>query len=160
MPALSQKICLLLEDKAEMLKEYFGIVINTETHQLESMPSPLRQYFAIPLENLPSLLMRLGPQINWTEEKPCLAGIAREIAKACVPIPVVAGTSSSKGDEEARAMMEKHKWIVEHCWFRYTHGKRGAYVPSREVQKRAIFQVAAMSDLCECWLRCERSESG
>lgn len=144
-----------------MLQEYFGIVINTETHQLESMPSPLRRYFAIPLENLPSLLMRLGPQVDWTEEKPCLAGIAREIAKACVPLPLIAHGTGSSGGQEASAATERHKWIVEHCWFRYTHGKCGAYVPSREVQKRAIFQVAAMSDLCECeeWVAQKRHAS-
>ncbi len=84
--------------------------------------------------------MRLGPQIDWQHEKECLQGIAKEIAFACVPV-----VSDPDDANEADGI----KWIIEHVWFANMLGKRGAYVPSKAAQSKAIFQVAAMSDLCE-----------
>lgn len=48
-------------DRREMLSEYFSLNISDDGH-VESIPLLLRDY--IPnLDNLPSFLMRLGPQV-------------------------------------------------------------------------------------------------
>ena len=49
-------------DRREMLSEYFALTIS-DSGLVESLPLLLRDY--IPnLDNLPSFLMRLGPQVS------------------------------------------------------------------------------------------------
>ena len=49
-------------DRREMLAEYFALTIS-DSGLVESLPLLLRDY--IPnLDNLPSFLMRLGPQVS------------------------------------------------------------------------------------------------
>jgi DNA mismatch repair protein MLH1 len=131
----------MLFDRSEMLEEYFAIKIDDKTSELLSLPALMPKQFPLPLENLPQFFMRLGPTIDWSQEKPCLEGIARELARACVPV-----ASAAISEEDVAGL----KWTIEHAWFACMHAKRGAYQPSKQIQQRAIFQVAAMSDLCEC----------
>jgi DNA mismatch repair protein MLH1 len=56
-----QRIVNILMTRREMLAEYFSLTIS-ESGLVESLPLLLRDY--IPnLDNLPSFLMRLGPQV-------------------------------------------------------------------------------------------------
>ena len=56
-----QHIVEILMDRREMLAEYFALTIS-DSGLVESLPLLLRDY--IPnLDNLPSFLMRLGPQV-------------------------------------------------------------------------------------------------
>ena len=56
-----QRIEDILMTRREMLAEYFSLTIS-ESGLVESLPLLLRDY--IPnLDNLPSFLMRLGPQV-------------------------------------------------------------------------------------------------
>uniref|UniRef100_A0A8H8CGK4 DNA mismatch repair protein S5 domain-containing protein n=1 Tax=Psilocybe cubensis TaxID=181762 RepID=A0A8H8CGK4_PSICU len=80
-----QRIVKVLVDRREMLAEYFSLTI-TEDARVESIPLLLRDY--IPnLDNLPSFLMRLGPQVDWSSEMECFETFLRELAYFYVPTP-------------------------------------------------------------------------
>ncbi|CBX93874.1 hypothetical protein IAQ61_003752 [Plenodomus lingam] len=79
----------LLVEKAALLGEYFAIEISPEG-ELGSIPLLLKGYTPC-LAKLPQFLLRLGPHVDWREEKACFQGILRELAAfyvpECLPLP-------------------------------------------------------------------------
>jgi len=84
----------------EMLSEYYSIDLD-ESGGLTSIPFLIPGY--IPeLDQLPLLLQWMldGKRVDWTEEKTCIDGIARALARFYSPVPDVADTSGGgDGDE-------------------------------------------------------------
>jgi DNA mismatch repair protein MLH1 len=70
-------------DRREMLAECFSVDIS-ETGKLEGMPLLMKGYMP-PLTKLPQFLLRLGPFVNWDEEKACFHSFLRELANFYVP---------------------------------------------------------------------------
>jgi hypothetical protein len=68
------------------------------------------------LDRLPTLLLRLGPQVDWTDEKECFRSIAREIAFAHVPPSAGNEARDSLDGIEQEARAEEH-FNVQHVWF-------------------------------------------
>ena len=64
--APTQRIVNLLMARRDMLQEYFSLGIS-ENGLIETLPMLLRDYTPN-LDKLPLFLMRLGPQVDWTEE--------------------------------------------------------------------------------------------
>ena len=92
-----------LMDRREMLAEYFELRIS-EDGELEGIPLLLKDYTPS-LVKLPHFLLRLGPHVNWKEEKPCFETFLAELASfytpESLPNPPVTklsknGTASSK----------------------------------------------------------------
>lgn len=127
-----ERIARVVSENADMLDDYFAMRINDG--RLETVPALLPNYeaFGLPLERLPTLLFRLGPQVDWEDEERCIEGICREIGYAHVP--------SSGGREDA-------DWIIQHVWFAHMSGSRSQYVPSKQMQQD-VMQVANLPDLC------------
>lgn len=69
----------LLTARREMLDEYFSITIDPEG-RLSTLPCLLPNH--IPdLDGLPSLILRLGTEVNWLEEEPCFHDVASELSR-------------------------------------------------------------------------------
>lgn len=67
-----------LVQRREMLLEYFSLDISPDGNLL-SVPLLLKGYTPS-LNKLPRFLMRLGPCVNWNEEKACFDSFLRELA--------------------------------------------------------------------------------
>ncbi|KZF23131.1 putative DNA mismatch repair protein Mlh1 [Xylona heveae TC161] len=67
----------------EMLQEYFSLEIS-ENGQLLSIPLLLKGYVPS-MAKLPQFLLRLGPTVDWADEKNCFATFLRELASFYVP---------------------------------------------------------------------------
>ncbi|ORZ34284.1 hypothetical protein BCR44DRAFT_37160 [Catenaria anguillulae PL171] len=78
-----QSIAAQLLTRADLLLDYFSVTL-TPDGLLTTLPRLLPKYIP-PLDLLPSFLLRLGTEVNWTEEKPCLAGILDELARFYAP---------------------------------------------------------------------------
>lgn len=72
-----------LVGRRDMLAEYFGFEISPEG-QLLSIPLLIKGYTPS-LAKLPTFLLRLGPFVNWEEEKPCFHTFLRELASFYTP---------------------------------------------------------------------------
>ncbi|KAI7200904.1 DNA mismatch repair protein MutL [Hortaea werneckii] len=86
-----------LIERREMLVEYFSFEL-TETGELMSLPLLMKGYTPS-LAKLPNFLLRLGPHVDWNDEKGCFQSFLRELASFYVP--EVLPPSPSKGSKDA-----------------------------------------------------------
>ncbi|KAI0659236.1 DNA mismatch repair protein MutL [Cubamyces menziesii] len=148
------RIVDLLMARRDMLQEYFSLGIS-ENGLIETLPMLLRDYTPN-LDKLPLFLMRLGPQVDWTEEQPCFDTFLRELAYFYVPEPVLLPKGDARGDAEdsANEDVEAQKatlWQIQHVLFpamaRYL-------VPPKSLLDRDVVQVADLPDLYRVFERC------
>lgn len=172
-PEIVEKIWDILMTRREMLAEYFSFEIS-EQGTLLSLPLLLKDY--IPnLDNLPSLLMRLGPQVNWNSETECFETFLRELAYFYTPMslvprddpdddaegadssqdPVTKGTmdieTKGKKKEKKDARENAEKWQIQHILF---PAMRRYLVPPKSLLDRDVVQVASLPELYKVFERC------
>ncbi|KAL8717146.1 MAG: hypothetical protein Q9225_005588 [Loekoesia sp. 1 TL-2023] len=80
---IAHTVTAQLVDRREMLLEYFQMEV-TESGELVSIPLLVKGYTPSMLK-LPRFLMRLGPCVNWKEEKACFHTFLRELADFYTP---------------------------------------------------------------------------
>lgn len=117
----------LLIGKAALLQEYFSMEITPEG-ELCSIPLLMKGYTPS-MAKLPQFLLRLGPHVNWNDEKGCFQALLRELASFYVPEslplpPSAASDTSGKGkekvveeDSEITARRAKVRQAIEHVIF-------------------------------------------
>lgn len=144
---VAARIVRTLTSRAEMLEEYFGMRIDPDAGTLETIPAliPRHAAAAFPLERLPTLLFRLGPQVDWDDEKACFASFCRELAFAHVPPSC--GLSHSAGGKDD----DDERWAIQHVWFGNLSAGRGCFLAPKRLQHEDVVQVANLPDLC-AWL--------
>ena len=64
--------------RRDMLAEYFELRFSKDGH-LESMPLLLKDWVP-PVINIPQFLLRLGPNVDWKDEKQCFRSFLTELA--------------------------------------------------------------------------------
>ncbi|KAK4146767.1 DNA mismatch repair protein Mlh1 [Dichotomopilus funicola] len=97
-----------LIERREMLLEYFSLEISP-TGELMSIPLLVKGYNPA-IVKLPRFLLRLGPHVNWKEEKGCFDTFLRELAAFYVPEQLPATVRNGEGEGEngdAEAEAEK-----------------------------------------------------
>lgn len=117
----------LLISKAALLQEYFSMEVTPEG-ELCSIPLLMKGYTPS-MAKLPQFLLRLGPHVNWNEEKGCFQTLLRELASFYVPEslplpPSATPDMSGKGkekvveeDPEITVRREKVRQAIEHVIF-------------------------------------------
>jgi DNA mismatch repair protein MLH1 len=90
--------CLI--ERRAMLAEYFSLEISEEG---EVLAIPLLSKGYMPsLAKLPQFLLRLGPHVDWTDEKGCFHSFLRELASFYVPeslpLPRTSDTDTEDGE--------------------------------------------------------------
>lgn len=75
-----------LISRRDMLAEYFSLEISDDG-KLLSIPLLMKGYIPS-IAKLPSFLLRLGPFVNWDEEKPCFHTFLKELANFYTPEPL------------------------------------------------------------------------
>lgn len=137
----------ILMTRREMLAEYFSLTIS-ESGLVESLPLLLRDY--IPnLDNLPSFLMRLGPQVDWTSEKECFESFLRELAYFYTPLsPLLRDPSESESHAD---QLKAEQWQIQHILF---PAMRRYLVAPKSLLDRDVVQIANLPDLYKVFERC------
>jgi len=133
--------------RRNMLSEYFSLQIN-ENGMVECLPLLLRDYTPN-LDKLPSFLVRLGPQVNWTSEIHCFDLFLHELAYFYIPGPLVppSRTSPSISNDEEKA----ERWQVQHVLF---PSMRRYLSAPKSLLDRDVVQVASLPDLYRVFERC------
>lgn len=144
-----------LIERREMLSEYFSLEISP-AGELISIPLLIRNYTPA-MSKLPQFLLRLGPHVDWTEEKRCFETFLRELASFYVPemLPATPGNTGEAAaeviDTEVRARRRHVRWAVEHVFF---PAFKARLVATRSLMKSGLLEVANLKGLYRVFERC------
>ncbi|KOX80229.1 DNA mismatch repair protein Mlh1 [Melipona quadrifasciata] len=134
---LATNVKELLLEKADMLKEYFSIVIDKKGN-LKSLPVLLEKYFPS-VSGLPLYILRLATEVEWSSEQPCFRTVCRETAKYY---------------SQMSPTHDVHDWkyITEHVL--YAAIKESFLPPKHFAHDSTILQIANLPDLYKVFERC------
>ncbi|KAG6868636.1 hypothetical protein C0993_012680 [Termitomyces sp. T159_Od127] len=140
------RIVKILMPRREMLAEYFSLCIS-DAGLVESLPLLLRDYTPN-LNNLPSFLMRLGPQVDWMSEMQCFDTFLRELAYFYTPGETVVPVSEY---DEEQAQEKAERWQIQHVLF---PAMRRYLSAPKSLLDRDVVQAASLPDLYKVFERC------
>lgn len=144
-----------LIERREMLLEYFSFEISP-SGELISIPLLIKNYTPS-MVKLPQFLLRLGPHVQWDEEKACFETFLRELASFYVPemLPPTPGNAEEAAveviDDEMRARRRHVRWAVEHVLF---PAFKARLVATKSLMKGAVLEVANLKGLYRVFERC------
>ena len=142
-----------LIQRREMLLEYFSTEISPEGN-LISIPLLMKDYTPS-LAKLPRFLLRLGPHVNWTNEKECFHTFLRELAEYYAPeqLPLSPGPNEEETDldDGLRVRRAQIRKIVEEKLF---PAFRARLVATKSLMKGGIVEVANLKGLYRVFERC------
>ncbi|KAL2267678.1 hypothetical protein VTJ83DRAFT_4955 [Remersonia thermophila] len=150
-----------LIERREMLLEYFSLDISP-TGELLGIPLLVKGYNPS-LAKLPRFLLQLGPNVNWTEEKPCFESFLRELAAFYVPeqLPATPGGVADDGGaptDEAEAVSDDIKARRAHVRRALEHVLFPAFkarlVATTSLMKDGVLEVANLKGLYRVFERC------
>ncbi|GAB0133047.1 hypothetical protein EsDP_00001464 [Epichloe bromicola] len=152
--AIVDKVAGQLVERREMLQEYFSLEISP-AGQLISIPLMVKGYTP-PLSKLPRFLLRLGPNVHWTEEKACFATFLRELATFHVPeqlpVPPVPGHNDEENvPAEVRKRRQHVRWALENIFF---PAFKTELVATEALMNGGILEVASLKGLYRVFERC------
>lgn len=147
-----------LVERREMLLEYFSLEISA-AGALVALPLLLKGYTPS-LAKLPRFLMRLGPCVDWDDEKNCFHTFLSELASFYVPeqLPNPTGRAGDGDgregpqgeDGEIKARRERLGWVLEHVMF---PAFRARLVATRGLL-RGVVECANLKGLYRVFERC------
>ena len=150
-----EKVARNLIQFREMLQSYFSLEI-TPGGELKSIPLLVKGYTP-PLAKLAVFLLRLGPKVNWAEEKACFDTFLKELAKFYVPEPLPAVPGGDGGqreediDPEVRARRQHVRWAVENIFF---PAFKARLVATKSLMDGGVLEVADLKGLYRVFERC------
>ncbi|WBW72214.1 MutL family protein Mlh1 [Schizosaccharomyces osmophilus] len=140
----SEKTRKLLMARRDMLNEYFSVDISAEGF-LSAVPCLSKGYKPF-LNRLPLFLKDIAPnRIDWLDERSCLEGVMKALAKLYVPLRLSPENTAS----EDILYMER---ILEEFFF--PEFRRRLICPKELFEQMAIFQVASLPRLYTVFERC------
>jgi DNA mismatch repair protein MLH1 len=141
--------------RRDMLIEYFSFEIS-EDGKLMSIPLLMKGYMPS-IAKLPQFLLRLGPYVNWTDEKACFHTFLRELASFYVPealpTPLTSTDGEIEGVEEDKEIAARRKHItrvIENLLF---PAFKARLVATRGLLK-GVVEVANLKGLYRVFERC------
>ena len=142
-----------LVERREMLQEYFSLDISPEG-ELNTIPLLLKGYTPS-LAKLPRFLLRLGPHVNWKDEKECFATFLRELASYYVPeqLPPSPGPGDVEEelDEEIKSRRAEVRKVVEDVMF---PAFRARLIATNGLMKGGVLEIANLKGLYRVFERC------
>lgn len=149
------KVCSQLIERRELLQEYFSMEISP-TGELFSIPLLVKGYTP-PMVKLPQFLLRLGPKVNWDNEKACFHTFIRELATFYTPeqLPAVPGGENGQAQEDispqVRQRRQHVRWAVENIFF---PAFKARLVATKSLMDGGILEVADLKGLYRVFERC------
>jgi DNA mismatch repair protein MLH1 len=154
--AIVSKVANQLIERRQMLLEYFSLEISP-AGELLSIPLLVKGYTP-PLSKLPRFLLRLGPHVDWTEEKSCFETFLRELATFYVPEQLPPslsadnqGSSVADFPAEVKRRRQHVRWAVEHIFF---PAFKARLVATRSLMDGGVLEVASLKGLYRVFERC------
>ncbi|KAL2175630.1 uncharacterized protein P884DRAFT_247182 [Thermothelomyces heterothallicus CBS 202.75] len=147
-----------LIERREMLLEYFSLDISP-AGELLGIPLLIKGYTPA-LVKLPRFLLRLGPHVDWTEERPCFESLLKEIAAFYVPEQLPATPGNEDGgaaaqerevDDEIKARRSHVRRALEHVLF---PAFKSRLVATKSLMQDGILEVANLKGLYRVFERC------
>ena len=151
-----------LVERREMLLEYFSFEVSP-TGELLAIPLLIKGYTPA-LVKLPQFLLRLGPHVNWSEEKACFMTFLKELASFYVPeqlpaSPFPPGGGGDAGEDEEEEALDAEikvrrshvRWAVEHIFF---PAFKARLVATNSLMKSGVLEVANLKGLYRVFERC------
>lgn len=144
-----------LIERREMLLEYFSFEISP-AGELISIPLLVKGYTPS-MAKLPNFLLRLGPHVDWTDERACFETFLKELASLYVPevLPPMPGEAEAAAaeqiDEEVKARRKHVRWAVEHIFF---PAFKARLVATNSLMKEGVLEVANLKGLYRVFERC------
>ncbi|KAI0132484.1 histidine kinase-like ATPase [Xylariales sp. AK1849] len=144
-----------LIERREMLSEYFSLEI-TPAGELLSIPL-LTKGYTPSMAKLPQFLLRLGPHVDWTEERGCFESFLRELASFYVPeqLPSLPGNAEQFEAEdvpdEIRARRAHIRRAVEHVFF---PAFKARLVATKSLMNGGLLELADLKGLYRVFERC------
>ncbi|KAK4617823.1 DNA mismatch repair protein Mlh1 [Fulvia fulva] len=138
-----------LISRKDMLLEYFGIEV-TEDGELLTIPLLVKGYMPS-MAKLPNFLLRLGPHVDWSDEKGCFQSFLRELAsfyapESLPPAPADGTTEDSDVAERRRHVVR----AIEHVLF---PAFKQRLIATRSLLKGTV-EVANLKGLYRVFERC------
>ncbi|KAI1776902.1 DNA mismatch repair protein MutL [Hypoxylon cercidicola] len=142
-----------LIERREMMLEYFSLEISP-AGELLSIPLLLKGYTPS-MAKLPQFLLRLGPHVNWTDEKLCFESFLKELATFYVPeqLPTLPGSDEAEEDvpDEIKARRTQVRRAVEHVFF---PAFKARLVATKSFMKGGVLELASLKGLYRVFERC------
>ncbi|KAK3706917.1 DNA mismatch repair protein Mlh1 [Vermiconidia calcicola] len=138
-----------LISRKDMLAEYFSLELSEEG-ELLSIPLMMKGYMPS-MAKLPNFLLRLGPHLDWNDEKGCFQSFLRELASFYVPesLPPEPAKGEKEDAEIAQRRDELHR-AIENVLF---PALKARLVATRGLLKGTI-EVANLKGLYRVFERC------
>lgn len=149
------RVCNQLIERREMLQEYFSMEVSP-TGELFSIPLLVKGYTP-PMAKLPRFLLRLGPNVDWYEEKICFETFLKELATFYAPeqLPAVPGGENGQAQEdispEVRQRRQHVRWAVENIFF---PAFKARLVATKSLMDGGVLEVADLKGLYRVFERC------
>ncbi|KAK7416057.1 DNA mismatch repair protein Mlh1 [Neonectria magnoliae] len=153
--ALVDRVANQLIERREMLQEYFSLEISP-AGELVSIPLLIKGYTP-PLVKLPRFLLRLGPHVDWTDEKGCFETFLHELATLYVPEPMPALPGNEEGlrtediPEDIRTRRQQIRYAVQNLFF---PAFKSRLVASKSLMESGVLEVASLKGLYRVFERC------
>ncbi|KAI2464539.1 DNA mismatch repair protein MutL [Annulohypoxylon bovei var. microspora] len=142
-----------LIERREMMLEYFSLEISP-AGELLSIPLLLKGYTPS-MAKLPQFFLRLGPHVNWTDEKLCFDSLLKELATFYVPeqLPTLPGNDETEENipDEIRARRTQIRRAVEHIFF---PAFKARLVATKSFMKGGVLELASLKGLYRVFERC------
>lgn len=138
-----------LMSRKNMLAEYFSLEISEEGDLL-SIPLLVKGYMPS-LAKLPNFLLRLGPHVDWNDEKGCFQSFLRELASFYVP--EVLPPEPDKGDTEDNEIAVRRKELHRAAENILFPAFKARLVATRSLLKGTV-EVANLKGLYRVFERC------
>ncbi|KAL8844668.1 MAG: hypothetical protein Q9205_005012 [Flavoplaca limonia] len=145
-----------LVDRRQMLLEYFQMEIS-ESGELISIPLLIKGYTPS-LVKLPRFLMRLGPFVNWTDEKACFHTFLVELASFYTPQRLTKAMQEEDGvevEQETSALSRpcsqaEMAQVLEHVLFPAIKAR----LIATQGMLKGVVEVANLKGLYKVFERC------
>ncbi|KAI1127371.1 histidine kinase-like ATPase [Nemania abortiva] len=148
-----ERVAEQLIERREMLLEYFSLEVSP-AGELLSIPLLIKGYTPS-MAKLPQFLLRLGPYVNWTDEKLCFESFLRELATFYVPeqLPALPGNDQIEEDipDEIKARRAHVRRAVEHVFF---PAFKARLVATKTFGKGGVLELANLKGLYRVFERC------
>lgn len=144
-----------LIERREMLLEYFSFEV-TPVGELLSIPL-LTKGYTPSMAKLPQFLLRLGPHIDWNDERGCFESFLRELASFYVPeqLPPLPGNAEQLEAEdisnEVKSRRAHVRRAVEHVFF---PAFKARLVATKSLMNGGVLELADLKGLYRVFERC------
>lgn len=142
-----------LVERRDMLAEYFSINVS-EDGKLLGIPLMLKGYMPS-MAKLPTFLLRLGPHVEWDDEKTCFESFLRELASFYAPEALPAEEAMAAGSSEKQVEeLRRRRVVLERTVENVLCPAFRARLVATTGLRTAVVEVADLKGLYRVFERC------